>query len=47
MIYADKNPAIIQWGYENRVIKYLDQSSRPAKVRRYYIDFVCRVRVGN
>ena len=47
MLYADKNPAIVQWGYENRVIKYLDQSSRPAKVRRYYVDFVCRVRVGS
>lgn len=47
MLYADKNPAILKWGYENRVIKYLDQSCRPAKVRRYYVDFVCLVRVGS
>ena len=45
--YADDNPAIVQWGYEKTVIKYLDQSSHPAKVRRYYIDFVCKVRVGS
>jgi len=24
MAYADKNPAIMQWGYETNVIKYLD-----------------------
>lgn len=47
MTYADKNPAIVSWGYEKTVVKYLDQSSRPAKVRRYYIDFVCKVRVGS
>lgn len=47
MRYADGNPAIVQWGYESRVVKYLDQSCSPAKVRRYYVDFVCRVRVGS
>jgi len=46
MRYADSNPAIVSWGYEKAVIKYLDQSTNPAKVRRYYIDFVCKVRVG-
>ena len=46
MKYADDNPAIVSWGYEKTVIKYLDQSTNPAKVRRYYIDFVCKVRVG-
>ena len=45
--YADDNPAIVSWGYENAVVKYLDQSTNPAKVRRYYIDFVCKVRVGS
>lgn len=47
MAYADKNPAIVSWGYEKTVVKYLDQSSKPAKVRRYYVDFVCKVRVGS
>lgn len=46
MRYADSNPSIIQWGYENLHIQYLDKSSNPAKVRRYFIDFVCKVRVG-
>ena len=47
MRYADTNPAIVQWGYENCSIKYLDKSTNPAKVRRYFIDFVCKVRVGS
>jgi hypothetical protein len=48
MRYADSNPAIVQWGYETAApIKYLDRSSNPPKVRRYYVDFVCRVRVGS
>ena len=47
MRYADTNPAIIQWGYETTNIKYLDLSSNPAKVRRYYIDFVCKVKIGD
>lgn len=47
MQYADKNPAIIQWGYENCFIKYLDRSTNPAKVRRYFIDFVCKIKIGN
>lgn len=24
MSYADKNPAIVSWGYEKTVVKYLD-----------------------
>ena len=48
MKYADSNPAIIRWGYETAAaIKYLDQSCHPAKVRRYYVDFVCQIRVGS
>ena len=48
MKYADSNPAIVQWGYETASpIKYLDKSSNPPKVRRYYVDFVCKVRVGS
>lgn len=47
MKYADRNPMILQWGYENATpIKYLDHSTSPSKVRRYYVDFVCRVNVG-
>lgn len=47
-MYADSNPAIVQWGYESiSPIKYLDKSVNPPKVRRYYMDFVCKVRVGN
>jgi len=44
--YADTNPAVVSWGYENAVVKYLDRSCSPAKVRRYYVDFVCKIRVG-
>lgn len=47
MAYADANPAIVQWGYETAApVKYLDRSVFPPKVRRYYVDFVCKVRVG-
>ena len=47
MRYADENDMIVQWGYENCHIKYLDESSYPAKVRRYFIDFVCKVKIGS
>lgn len=48
MMYADRNPAIVQWGYETAApVKYLDRSSNPPKVRRYYVDFVCKIRVGS
>ena len=38
MLYLDKNPMILQWGYEPQHIKYFDKSTN--KVRNYYIDFV-------
>lgn len=47
MRYADSNPLVIKWGYENCTIKYLDRSTNPPKVRRYFIDFVCQIRSGN
>ena len=40
MLWADKNPNVVSWGYESFPIKYLDSSSMPPKVRNYYIDFV-------
>jgi len=46
MRYLDENPSIVQWGYETCFIKYLDKSSTPPKVRRYFIDFVAKVKVG-
>lgn len=39
MQYLDKNPNILRWTYEPKSIKYLDKSSSPPKIRRYYIDF--------
>lgn len=46
MRYLDENPSVVQWGYETCFIKYLDKSSNPPKVRRYFIDFVAKVKVG-
>lgn len=46
MKYLDENPAIVQWGYETNYIKYLDKSSNPPKVRRYFIDFVAKIKIG-
>lgn len=46
MLYLDKNPAIVQWSYEPKPIKYIDKSSSPPKVRRYFIDFVAVAQVG-
>lgn len=46
MMYADSNPSVVEWGYETTYIKYVDHSQSPAKVRRYFIDFVCKVKVG-
>jgi len=47
MRYCDINNSVIKWGYETAApIKYLDKSSNPPKVRRYYVDFVCLVKIG-
>ena len=45
MIYLDKNPNIVQWSYEPMCIRYFDRIAR--KTRRYFIDFVATVQVGN
>ena len=45
MIYLDKNPSIVQWGYEGSAIKYFDKVTN--RVRRYYIDFIAIAKVGN
>lgn len=47
MLYLDKNPAVISWAYEKFPIKYIDKSSYPEKVRRYYIDFIAKIKSGN
>ena len=47
MKYADSSPAVLSWGYETSVIRYLDESQYPAKVRRYFIDFVCKVKAAD
>lgn len=46
MQYLDKNPAIISWSYEPKAIKYVDRSSNPPQIRRYFIDFVAIVKQG-
>ncbi len=38
MLYADRNPNVIAWGYETFPIKYLDTTT--GKIRNYYLDFV-------
>lgn len=46
MQYLDKNPAIVKWNYESKVIKYFDKTSNPPKPRRYFIDFTAIVKSG-
>lgn len=46
MQYLDKNPAIVKWNYESKVIKYFDKTSTPPKPRRYFIDFTAIVKSG-
>ena len=46
MQYLDKSPYIVSWAYEPRSIKYLDKSSCPPRVRRYFIDFTAVVKAG-
>ena len=44
MMYADRNPNVVSWGYEGTAIKYFDKAR--GKVRRYFIDFSIVVKVG-
>lgn len=44
MMYVDRNPNIVSWGYEGTTIKYFDRAR--GKVRRYFIDFSIVVKVG-
>ena len=44
MLYVDRNPNIVSWGYEGTTIKYFDRAR--GKVRRYFIDFSLVVKVG-
>ena len=44
MMYVDRNPNIVSWGYEGTTIKYYDKAR--AKVRRYFIDFTMVIKVG-
>ena len=44
MMYVDRNPNVLSWGYEGTTIKYFDKAY--GKVRRYYIDFTMVVKIG-
>ena len=44
MMYVDRNPNIVSWGYEGTTIKYFDRAR--GKVRRYFIDFSIVVKIG-
>lgn len=44
MLYLDKNPAIVEWGYEKTIIPYYDTGLK--KNRRYFIDFSAKIRTG-
>lgn len=44
MMYVDRNPNVVSWGYEGTTIKYFDRAK--GKVRRYFIDFSMVVKVG-
>lgn len=46
MQYLDKSPSIASWTYEPKAIRYVDKSTCPPKVRRYFIDFVAVVKQG-
>lgn len=46
MQYLDKNPAVIKWSYETKIIKYLDKSVNPPKLSRYFIDFIAVIKCG-
>lgn len=47
MLFLDKSPNVISWSYEKFSIKYIDKSSRPEKLRDYYIDFIAVVKTSN
>lgn len=44
MMYVDRNPNVVSWGYEGTTIKYFDRAR--GKVRRYFIDFSIVVKAG-
>ena len=46
MMYLDRNSSILSWSYEPKAIRYIDKTSCPLKVRRYFIDFVAQVKAG-
>ena len=44
MMYADRNPNVLEWKYEGTTIKYFDRLRN--RVRRYFIDFTLVVKAG-
>ena len=44
MMYVDRNPNVVQWGYEGTTIKYYDRAR--GQVRRYFIDFTMVIKAG-
>lgn len=46
MRFLDQSPAVISWNYEPTPIHYIDKSSSPTKSRKYYIDFMAKIRVN-
>ena len=47
MLFLDRSPNVIFWSYEKFSIKYVDKSSKPERLRNYYIDFVAVVKTKN
>lgn len=47
MMFLDRSPNVISWSYEKFSIKYIDKSSKPERLRNYYIDFVAIVKTKN
>ena len=46
MAYLDRNESIVSWTYEPKPINYVDRSSYPPKVKRYFVDFQAVVKQG-
>ena len=46
MQYLDRSPSIVSWNYEPKPIHYIDKTSCPPKVRRYFVDFQAVVKSG-
>lgn len=44
MKYCDRRDSILEWGSEEFFIPYLDPTSNPPKVRRYFPDFIMKVK---